>query len=119
MIVQKTQNESGAFVPDIPEGLEYKSAIYRAETDDYLITFSPEQIEANRITAAQGRTQLIREGKLAQIGAYIEQSESEELKIFWEYSTFWDKTTPTVKALAANFSIDLNAFWIAAKQIEV
>lgn len=119
MIVQKKQDKNGTFVPNIPEGLQYKSAFYRPETDDYLISFSSEQLEANRIRPAQGRAQLSREGKLTQIAAYIEQGSDEELKIFWEYSTFWDRNTATIKSLATAFQIDLNDFWSKAKAIEL
>lgn len=119
MIVQKIQNENGAFVPDIPEGLEYKSATYRPETDDYLITFSPEQIEANRITPSQGMTQLSRDNKLADIENYISNAQDAELTIFWERAVFWDKNSAIVKSLANAFNIDLEVFWQAAKQIEV
>ena len=118
MIVEKILLD-GEFVPDIPEGLEYKSATYRVETDDYILTFSPEQLEAQRITPAQGRAQLSRDSKLAAVATYIEQSDNEELKIFWEYSTFWDRNTPTVKALAQAFSIELDSFWASAKAIEL
>lgn len=119
MIVQKKQNEQSTFVPDIPEGLEYKSATYRPESDDYLITFSPEQLEANRITAAQGRTQLSREGKLQQIADHVAQSQNEELQIFWEYATFWDKTTPIIKQFLQAFGIDVEDFWTKAKSIAI
>jgi hypothetical protein len=119
MIVQKTQNENGAFVPDIPEGLEYRSAIYREETDDYLVTFSAEQQDANRISPAQGRTQLSRDGKLRNVTNSIMSSASEEVQIFWEFATFWDRNTPTVKALAEQYKIDLDVFWVKAKAIEV
>lgn len=57
--------------------------------------------------------------KLSAIARYIEQSENEELRIFWEYSTFWDRTTPTVQALASAFSINLSEFWDSAKRIDL
>ena len=119
MIVQKTQNESGAFVPNIPEGLSYQSATYRAETDDYLITFTPEQLEANRISPAQGKTQLSRLGKLQAVRNLVTNSGNEELEIFWEYATFWDKNTATVQSLAQAVGVDLEQFWIDAKQISL
>ena len=118
MIVQK-KTENGQIVPNIPQGLEYERVIYQPITDDYLIIFTPEQLESNRITPAQGRAQLSRDSKLAAVATYIEQSDNDELKIFWEYSTFWDRNTPTVKALAQSFSIDLDTFWASAKAIEL
>ena len=119
MILQKKQDESGSFVPNIPQGLEFDRVIYQPITDDYLVIFTPKQLEANRITPAQGRAQLSRDSKLAAVDTYIEQSDNQELKIFWEYSTFWDRNTPTVKALAQSFSIDLDTFWASAKAIEL
>lgn len=119
MIVQKIQNENGTFVPSISEGLEYQAVRLNQDGKTYTITFSTEQLEANRITPAQGRAQLSREGKLTQVATYIEQGSNEELKIFWEYSTFWDRNTATVRGLAADFQIDLNDFWSKAKAIEL
>lgn len=118
MIVEKIF-KNGAFGPNIPEGLEYQAVRLNPDGQTYTITFSQEQLEANRITPAQGRAQLSREGKLTQITTYIEQGSNEELKIFWEYSTFWDRNTQTVKGLATAFQIDLNSFWLSAKAIEL
>ena len=118
MVVQKIL-KNGSYVPDIPSDLKYEEIVYQRETDNYLVKFSKEQIEANRITPAQGRAQLSRDSKLAAVATYIEQSDNQELKIFWEYSTFWDRNTPTVKALAQAFSIELNSFWASAKAIEL
>ena len=119
MIVQKTQNESGAFVPNIPEGLEYKSATYRAKTDDYLIEFSPEQMEAQRITAAQGRIQLIRLAKKDAIDKFVAEKGNDELKVYWEYSTYWLRNSPIIIQLGEMFEIDLDSFWADAKNINI
>jgi hypothetical protein len=119
MIVQKTQNENGAFVPDIPQGMEYKSATYRADTDDYLVTFSAEQQDALKITSAQGRVQLHRIAKKSAIDNYIQNSNNEELQIFWEYSTYWLRYSPTIEQLGTQFEIDLDQFFADAKAIIV
>ncbi|WP_421752936.1 hypothetical protein [Croceimicrobium sp.] len=118
MIVQ-SKIDNGLKQADIPQGLEYESATYRPSTDDYVIKFTPEQEEANRITPAQGRAQLDRDGLLSDISNHIEQSSNTELRIFWEYSTYWDRTTPTIQALASGFGIDLSQFWKKAKKIQL
>lgn len=119
MIVQKIQLENGTYGPNIPKGLEYQLARINEDGQTYTIIFSEEQKEANRISPAQGKTQLHRENKLSQIAQHIEQGSNEELKIFWEYATFWDRHTASVKALAQHFEIDLDEFWSKAKMIEV
>lgn len=119
MIVQKIQDEKGNFIPDIPQGLQYKSVTLNNDGQTYTVEFTPEQLKNNRITPAQGRAQLNREGKLSAVAAHIEQGSNEELKIFWEYSTFWDKNTPTLQSLAQGFSIDLEDFFSKAKSIQL
>lgn len=118
MIVQKIK-KNGVFGPDIPTELEYHSARLNEDGQTYTITFTEEQREANRITPAQGRAQLARDGKLAQIDSYIQNSDSDDLNIFWEYATFWDRTTPTIQQLATSFQIDLETFWQSAKKIQL
>lgn len=119
MIVKKIQLENGTFGPDIPEGLKYKSARLNQDGQTYTITFTPEQRAANRISIAQGRAQLHRDGKLAQVEQYIEQGANVELKIFWKHEPSWDKYSPSVCYLAQHFQIDLDEFWSKAKMIEL
>ena len=105
--------------PIIPVGLEKFTSITNNGDGTSTLNISQEEFDKHTITPAQGRAQLSRDSKLAAVATYIEQSDNEELKIFWEYSTFWDRNTPTVKALAEAFAIDLDSFWTSAKAIEL
>jgi len=118
-MIVKAILKNGIKQADTPVGVEYKSTTYLKASDEYLVEFTKEQLEANRISPAQGRTQLNREGKLDLVENYIADSGNTELKIFWGHATFWDKTTDQVKSLATAFSIDLEVFWASAKAINI
>lgn len=115
MIVQKKQDEQGNFVPDVPAGYEYKSAIYVRETDNYKLV----PTDAMLISPAQGKAELASRGLLQTVEAAIEASNDQQLKIFWNFSTFWEKHTPAIMGLASQLGIDINDFWTKAKAREL
>ena len=115
-------NEEGilvkARVPILLPGISYN--IESVEGDKLNIEIlNIENPELLKITAAQGRVQLIRENKKDAIDLYISTSNDPELKELWEYSTHWLRYSPLIIQLAGAFEIDLDKFWADAKAIQL
>lgn len=101
--------------PDIPEGLEYQSATYRPETDDYLIKFE-EGKDPNEITCLQGRRELKARGLFDAVEAQVLASGDDDfISMFTNLAVNWYKDTPQVIALAQQLNVDLDDFFEKAK----
>ena len=119
MQVPKIKTEQG-YVPDIPTSLEPYVLGYALNPDGetYTLNLSPEWLEMQTISPAQGRTQLHRMGLLKTAAETVAQIGG-ELEIFWEYAVQWDKNSQAVQSLAAQFDIDLDQFFDNARKITV
>lgn len=107
-----------ARIPRLLPGISY--SIVSVEDDKLNIEIlNIENPELLKITAAQGRVQLIRENKKDAIDLYISTSNNPELQELWEYSTFWHRYSPVIEQLAQHFNINLDDFWNKAKLIEL
>ena len=120
MIVDKIL-KNGAYVPDLPsylestagEALKYNTC--ELIGDKYHITFSEEQMLEFRITNVEAKAELNKRGLLATVEGVIENGVNENLKIWWNNATFWDKRTDALKAMALQLNVNLDEFFTAAK----
>jgi len=76
-------------------------------------------IEDRQITPAQGMTLLSQMNLLSTVEGMIQQSNNETLKIFWERSTVWNKFSTPVQMISQQLNIDLDQFFIDAKNISI
>lgn len=118
MIVDKIETSPNHFGPDIPQGLEYKSAQLNVDGQTYTITFTQEQEKALNVPIAKAKLQLHRMGLLNAVEGAIASSQDVELQLYWAEVHFLERYSPAVIAIGQALNIDLDQFFKDANAIK-
>jgi hypothetical protein len=87
-------------------------------TQHYIINNNP-VIVPDEISAAQGISFLMTLGLYNNVEDYVNNSDDEVLKVFWNRSSTWRINSPTISQLAMDLEVDLNQFFIEANKINI
>ena len=92
-----------------------------------ILPIPPDELEAIRkaqvpfaIDPPQGRILLNRMGLLPQVNALVDNSGDEDMKIFWEFATTWQRTNAYINMMGALIGLDdlgIDNFFTQASKI--
>lgn len=126
MILPKIFNsETNSFEPDLSQidlsKWQVQGFQLNADGETYTINLEWKADYPRVISPAQGRAMLDKLGKLDLIESTIPQL-PKKAKIFWEYATEWERTSPILNRLAPmiwpeNTDDNLDRFFIEAKKM--